>query len=42
MKLMLVACIFFAGVYLGLHAEPDGELAYVVGVLEVLVHKASR
>jgi hypothetical protein len=38
MKLMLMACIFFAGLYLGLHADPEGELVSVVSELETLVN----
>jgi hypothetical protein len=38
MKLMLMACIFFAGVYLGLNTDPDGELARVVEQVQTLIH----
>jgi len=41
MKLMLTACIFLAGVYLGFHAEPDSGLIQVVDILETLVGNLS-
>jgi hypothetical protein len=38
MKLMLMACIFFAGVYCGLFAEPEGELFRVAEHLRELIN----
>jgi hypothetical protein len=38
MKLLLIACIFFAGVYFGLHADPEGEVGRVVEQLQGLIH----
>lgn len=38
MKLMLMACIFFAGVYLGLHTDPEGELSQVIGQIQALIN----
>jgi hypothetical protein len=37
MKLMLMACIFFAGMYLGLNTDPDGELARMVEQIQMLI-----
>lgn len=41
MKLMLTAGVFFAGVYLGFHSEPDDGLIQVVDILETLVGNIS-
>jgi hypothetical protein len=38
MKLMLMACIFFAGVYFGLYADPEGEVGRVIGQLQELIN----
>jgi hypothetical protein len=37
MKIMLVASIFLTGVYVGLHTDPDGRFAQVVGRIHALV-----
>ncbi|MFN4895237.1 MAG: hypothetical protein ACK5GN_06125 [Pseudomonadota bacterium] len=37
MKLVLMACIFFAGVYFGLFTDPEGELSRVIEQLYGLV-----
>ena len=42
MKLVLMACIFLAGVYLGLHADPDGGLVNVVAELDGLLNHDSE
>ena len=38
MKLVLMACIFFAGVYCGLFAEPEGELVRIAEQLRELIN----
>lgn len=38
MKLVLLACTFFAGVYFGLFAEPEGELVRVAEQLRGLIN----
>ena len=42
MKLVLMACIFFAGVYFGLFADPEGELVKVMSQLRELIHGESE
>jgi hypothetical protein len=37
MRVVLLACTFFAGVYCGLNAEPDGELVQVIQQISDLV-----
>lgn len=37
MKLVLMACVFFAGVYFGLHADPEGELVLVIEQIQALI-----
>lgn len=37
MKLVLMACIFFAGVYCGLYVNPESELLNVLEQLQGLV-----
>jgi hypothetical protein len=37
MKLVLMAFVFFAGLYLGLHADPEGQLVSAVSELETLI-----
>jgi hypothetical protein len=37
MRVVLLACTFFAGVYCGLNADPDGELIRVVSQISALV-----
>lgn len=36
MRLMLVTSIFLAGVYLGLHSDPEGELARTMEQIQAL------
>lgn len=42
MKLVLTACIFCAGVYFGLYADPDGEVGRVIEQLQGLIHGDSE
>jgi len=42
MKLMLMACIFFAGVYFGLYADPEGEVSQVIEQLQGLIQGQSE
>jgi hypothetical protein len=37
MRLVLMACIFGVGVYLGLHADEDGELVRAVSQIESFI-----
>lgn len=39
MRLVLMACIFFTGVYLGLHADPEGGLVQVMDQIESLIQR---
>lgn len=39
MRLVLMACIFFAGVYLGLHADPEGGLVQVMDQIQSLLQQ---
>ena len=41
MKIALAASIFFAGVYLGFHAEPDSELVRVADTLGAFMEQLS-
>jgi hypothetical protein len=37
MRIVLMACIFGAGVYLGLHADVDGEIVHTVEQIEGII-----
>jgi hypothetical protein len=38
MKFLLMAFTFFAGVYLGLHADADSELRFVIEQVQAVIH----
>jgi hypothetical protein len=38
MKLLLMAGVFFAGVYFGLYADPEGEMSRVIEQLQGLIN----
>jgi hypothetical protein len=42
MKLLLLACTFFAGVYLGLNTNPDGELSRMKEQIQALINGESE
>jgi hypothetical protein len=42
MKLMLLAFVFLGGVYFGLQADREGDLADLVGLIDRLIYDVSK
>lgn len=42
MRIVLMACLFGAGVYLGLHADADGEIVHTVEQIEAIIANFQR
>ncbi len=42
MKLVLLGVVFLGGVYFGMQADQDGELAGLVGIIDAFIQDASK